>query len=124
MDIDESLGFWRRLAAIIDAAEARTFRLFGLDGDSVKRGNTAGILPLLLFAIAFAVLVLSYVIQSMLVKRPKVKPAALEDWDMPQSQDGTPQTVFFGDCWATGPMIVWYGRYRTVKIKSSGGGKK
>lgn len=81
-------------------------------------------MPILaLFAIAFAMLVVSYVITSMLMKRPKIKPAALEDWDFPQSEDGTPQTVFFGDCWATGPMVVWYGNYRTIKIKSKGGKK-
>lgn len=78
---------------------------------------------LALFAIAFAMLVVSYVITSMLMKRPKIKPAALDDWDFPQSEDGTPQTVFFGDCWATGPMVVWYGSYRTIKIKSKSGKK-
>jgi hypothetical protein len=79
-------------------------------------------LPFLaLFAIAFALLVVSYVITSMLMKRPKIKPAALEDWEFPQSDDGTPQAVFFGDGWATGPMVVWYGNYRTKKIKAKGG---
>jgi hypothetical protein len=77
--------------------------------------------PFTLFIIAFALLVVSYVIQSMLIKRPKVKPAALEDWEFPQSDDGTPEAVFFGDCWATGPMVCWYGNYRTIKIKSEGG---
>ena len=76
--------------------------------------------PFLLFAIAFAMLVVSYVITSLLVKTQKVKPAALEDWEFPQSDDGTPQTVFFGDCWASGPMVIWYGNYRTIKIKSKG----
>jgi hypothetical protein len=78
-------------------------------------------LPVLaLFAIAIAMLVVSYVITSMLMKQPKQKPAALEDWDFPQSDDGTPQTVYFGDCWTTGPMVIWYGNYRTFKIKSKG----
>jgi hypothetical protein len=78
--------------------------------------------PFTLFIIAFAMLVVSYVIQSALVKRgPKLKPAALEDWEFPQSDDGTPQAVYFGDCWGTGPMVMWYGNYRTKKIKSSGG---
>lgn len=81
-------------------------------------------MPILaLFAIAFAMLVVSYVITSMMMKRVKIKPAALSDWDFPQSDDGTPQSVFFGDCWATGPMVVWYGNYRTKKIKSKSGKK-
>lgn len=75
-----------------------------------------------LLAIAFIVLVVAYVIQSFLVKRPKVKPAALEDWDFPQSDDGTPEPVIFGDVWVS-PMVLWYGNYRTIKIKSSGGKK-
>ena len=76
-----------------------------------------------LLLIAFVMLVVSYVIQSFLMKTPKVKPTALEDIDFPQTEEGTPQTVFFGDCWTEGPMILWYGNYRTIKIKS-GGGKK
>lgn len=73
-----------------------------------------------LLAIALIMLVVSYVIQSFLVKKPKVKPAALEDWEFPQSDDGTPQPVVFGDCWVS-PMVLWYGNYRTIKIKAKGG---
>ena len=65
-------------------------------------------------------LVVSYIIQSLLVKTPKIKPAALKDWDFPQADEGTPQMIIFGDAWATGPMVVWYGNYRTKKIKSKG----
>jgi hypothetical protein len=74
-----------------------------------------------LFLIAVLMLVVSYVIQAVMAKKQKIKPAALSDWEFPQSDEGTAQTVFFGDCWATGPMVVWYGNYRTKKIK--GGGK-
>lgn len=73
-----------------------------------------------LLLIAFVMLVVSYLIQSLLVKRPKMKPAALTDWDFPQSDEGTPQTIVFGDAWLTGPMVMWYGNYRTKKIKSKG----
>ena len=78
-------------------------------------------MQLLLFALLL--LVVRYVIQSFLVKRPAVKPTALEDWDFPQSDDGTPQTVFFGDCWTESPQVLWYGNYRTIKIKAKGGKK-
>lgn len=76
--------------------------------------------PLTLFFIALALMVVSYVITSFLIKRPSAKPAALEDWEFPQSDEGTPQTIVFGDCWLTGPMVIWYGNYRTKKIKSKG----
>lgn len=75
-----------------------------------------------LLAIAFLMLVISYVIQSFLVKIPKRDPAALEDWQFTQADEGVPQTVFFGDCWTESGEIVWWGNYRTKKIKS--GGKK
>lgn len=75
-----------------------------------------------LFVIGFLLLVAGYLLQSFLIKRQKVKPAALEDWDFPQSDEGTPQVVVFGDVWLKGPMVMWYGNYRTKKIKS--GGKK
>jgi hypothetical protein len=76
-----------------------------------------------LLAIGFALLVVSYVIQSFLVKKPKVTPAALEDWGFPQADDGTPEAVYFGDCWTEDPVVLYYGNYRTLKIKA-GGGKK
>lgn len=76
-----------------------------------------------LLIIAFVMLIVSYVIQAFLIKQPKTKPTALEDWTFPQADDGTPQTVFFGDCWSQGPQVLWYGNYRTIKIKASGGKK-
>jgi hypothetical protein len=56
------------------------------------------------------------------MKQQNAKPAVLEDWDFPQSQEGTTQTVVFGDVWLKGPFILWYGDYETIKITS--GGKK
>jgi len=66
-------------------------------------------------------MVASTAIQALLVKPQKVKPAALEDFDFPQAQEGTPQAVYFGDCWTDGWMVLWYGNMRTTKIKK---GKK
>lgn len=76
-----------------------------------------------LLAIAFIALVVAYVITALLVKTPKQKPAALEDWEFPQADDGAPEAVVFGDAWTNGPMVLWYGNYRTIKIKSKGGKK-
>lgn len=75
-----------------------------------------------LFLTALLLLVVSYVIQSFLVKKPKVKPAALEEIEFSQAEEGTTQAVIFGDVWTGGSQILWYGNYRTIKIKS--GGKK
>lgn len=74
-----------------------------------------------LFAWALVFLVASVAIQAILVKTPKPQgPAALEDFDFPQADEGTPQAVFFGDCWTEGWMVLWYGNYRTTKIQSKG----
>ena len=78
-------------------------------------------MPWLLIA-AIAMLVVSLVITAMLLKRQTVKPAALDEWEFPQSDEGTPQPVVFGDVWLEGPMVMWFGNYRIIKIKS--GGKK
>lgn len=73
-----------------------------------------------LLLIAFLMLVVSYVLQAFLIKRPKTKPAALQDWDFPQADEGTPQTVFFGDAWQDGPNVMWFGNYQTKKVKAKG----
>lgn len=73
-----------------------------------------------LFAWALVLMVVSTLIQAILLKPQQVKPAALADFDFPQADEGTPQAVFFGDCWTEGWMVLWYGNYRTTKITSKG----
>lgn len=73
-----------------------------------------------MFAWALVFLVASYVIQSLTMKVQNPKPAGLDDWDFPQSEEGTEQCVIFGDVWLKGPFILWYGDYETKKIKSKG----
>lgn len=73
-----------------------------------------------LFAWALIAMVASTAIQALLVKPQQVKPTALEDFDFPQVEEGTPQAVFFGDCWTDGWMVLWYGNFRTKKIKAKG----
>lgn len=75
------------------------------------------------FTIAIIALAVSAAASMLLVKRPSPrKPEAFEDLDFPQFEEGTRQTVCFGDCWTSGWMVLWYGNYRTTKIKA--GGKK
>jgi hypothetical protein len=57
---------------------------------------------------------------------PKVKPpppAAFGDFDFPQSDEGTPQAVYFGECWSGGWMVLAVGNYRTTAITKKGGKK-
>jgi hypothetical protein len=73
-----------------------------------------------LFAWALIAMVAATAVKALLVKPQKVKQASLEDFDFPQVDEGTPQAVYFGDCWTDGWMVLWYGDYRTTKIKSKG----
>lgn len=73
-----------------------------------------------LFAWALVFLVASTAIQSLLVKPQNATASTFEDFDFPQSDENTPQAVFFGDCWTDGWMVLWYGNFRTTKIKSKG----
>lgn len=77
-------------------------------------------MPLFVWALGF--MVVSFLLQSILVKPQVTPPAALSDFDFPQADEGTPQAVYFGDCWTDGWMVLWYGNYGTAKIMS--GGKK
>lgn len=75
-----------------------------------------------LFAWALVLMVASYVLQSLTMKVQNQQAATVEEWDFPQFEEGIEQPVIFGDNWLKGPFILWYGNYRTIKIKS--GGKK
>lgn len=58
--------------------------------------------------------------------RPKTtvpKPVAFEDFNFPQFEEGTPQSVFFGDNWTEDWMVLGVGKYRTRPIKTKGGKK-
>lgn len=68
--------------------------------------------------VALVLLVATYVITSLTMKTQNQAPAALSEWDFPQFEEGTEQPVVFGDVWLKGPFILWYGNYRTIKIKS------
>ena len=58
---------------------------------------------------------------------PKVQPpqpAAFEDFEFPQSDEGAPQAVYFGECWSTSWMVLSVGDYRSTPIYKKSGGKK
>ncbi|GEQ78177.1 hypothetical protein CTTA_5182 [Comamonas testosteroni] len=65
-------------------------------------------------AIFVASVIISY------ATRPKAatpKPAAFEDFDFPQSTEGTAQVFVFGDVWIEDWMVVGVGNYRTSPIR-------
>ena len=70
-------------------------------------------------ALFVASLVISYLLQP---KPQKQKPAAFEDFDFPTADDGTPQTVVFGDVWLTDWTVIGVGNYRnsTIVAKQKG----
>ena len=66
---------------------------------------------------------LAILVVSMLVSyatRPKQaapKAAAFEDFDFPQSAEGTPQIWVFGDVWLDDWMVLGVGNYHTKAIR-------
>lgn len=67
----------------------------------------------------FAVMVASYFLNQALTKTNSTKPeaATADDWDFPQTEEGTPQCIFFGDCWTPDWQVLDYGNYRYEAIK-------
>jgi hypothetical protein len=77
-----------------------------------------------MFYFALVLLVASYAISALTTKKtPTPTPAAITSFQFPQSAEGTPQAVLFGDCWMTDYQVLWYGNYRTSKIRSTGAKK-
>ena len=76
------------------------------------------------FLFAIGMLIASYLIEALITPKPeKPKPAALEDFDLPQIEEGTPQSVIFGDVWLPDWQVLWYGNMRTSNVKAEGGKK-
>jgi hypothetical protein len=80
------------------------------------------------FIFSLGLMVLSYTIQALTAKKPQnttPAPATLGEFNFPQHEEGTPQTVIFGDVWIEDEMILYYGNLSNQAIRtSSGGGKK
>lgn len=80
------------------------------------------------FLFALGLLIVSYTITALTAKKPTITtpaPATLNDFNFPQHEEGTPQTVVFGDVWIDDPFILYYGNLSNQAIRqSSGGGKK
>lgn len=73
---------------------------------------------------AIVMLVASFVIQAAMAPKQQVQPpAAFDDFNFPQAEEGTPQAVYFGEVWSTSWMVLAVGNYRTTAIRTSGGKK-
>lgn len=71
------------------------------------------------FIWAIGMLIASYAIQAIMTPKPeKPKPAALDEFEFPQIDEGTPQCVVFGDVWIPDWHVLWFGNLRTSEIKS------
>ena len=54
-------------------------------------------------------------------KTEKPKPQALDEGDLPKTDEGDPQCVFFGDCWTADFQALSYGNLRTAPVKTRSG---
>lgn len=73
---------------------------------------------------AIYALIASFVITAaMTPKQQAPEPAAFGEFDFPQSDEGTPQAVIFGDCWTGDWAVLAVGNYEYSAIRSSGGKK-
>lgn len=67
--------------------------------------------------VQIAIMVVALLVEYALApKPPNAKPAALSDFTFPQSTEGTPQAVIFGDCWTEDWMVIGVGNFRTTPI--------
>lgn len=67
-------------------------------------------------------MIASVLISAALAPKPtRPEPATLQDFDIPQIDEGTPQCVVFGECWTSDWQVLGKGNFRTkdVKTKSS-----
>ena len=70
---------------------------------------------------ALILLVASYAITALTATKPRdATPATQFDFGVPQSAEGTPQMVVFGDVWSDEAMVLWMGDYRTEAIRAKG----
>lgn len=71
-----------------------------------------------------AMMVASYLISyATMPKQQGALPTAFEDIDFPQADEGTPQAVFFGDCWTEDWMVLAVGNYKVDEIHNAGSKK-
>lgn len=74
---------------------------------------------------ALVMLVASFALQALSSQKHSTeKPKSITDFQFPQSAEGQPQAVIFGDCWSVDHQILWFGRFRNSEIRKSASGSK
>lgn len=92
--------------------------------DLLARGEIKPVFAFINFLWAIGLLIASYAIQALITPAAtKPKAASFDEFDFPQTEEGTPQAVVFGDVWAPDWTVLWFGNYRTSPVKSDGGKK-
>jgi hypothetical protein len=72
------------------------------------------------FTLVFAIslIVIGGAIAALTQPKPsKPSPAALDDFQFPQPDEGTPHPVIFGEVWTSDWFVLYYGNFRTAKVK-------
>lgn len=98
---------------------------FMLGGQMVRR-LSAGFDPYSI-VIAVVIFIVSTVLTILLTPKPKTTiptAATIDEFQLPQHDEGTPVNVIFGRVWIDDPMVLWYGNLRNTSITKSSGGKK
>lgn len=74
--------------------------------------------------VEIAIMVASFLIQYATAPKPKPpKPAAFQDFDFPQCDEGTEKPVVFGQVWLDGWMVLSVRNQRSKAIKVKGSKK-
>lgn len=115
-------------AAALALAIAATSLAFHVSGETPRtvvdsRGNSyqvnGAIAP---FVVQLILMVVSALISYALSpKPPKPKPAALEEFDIPQSKEGQPFCWIFGECYVPDATVAYWGNLNSSPIKAKGG---
>ena len=77
-----------------------------------------------LFYYVIAMIVSAVISNAMRPKPKDAEPAKFGDFKLPQADEGTPQCVFFGDCWTADWMVLGYGNFSTYPIYAEDAEKK
>lgn len=68
---------------------------------------------------AIIMLAISYLVTNAMTPKSNTqsqKPAAFEEFEFPQSEEGSPQCVVFGEVWSSDWMVLDVGNYRSTAI--------
>lgn len=71
------------------------------------------------FFATLALALVSFVVTALLAPKPQIqnaKPSNLGDFNFPRSEEGSPNTLFWGRLRLRGPNTLWYGNLSTIPI--------